>query len=132
MTALKPILAVTMGDPTGTGPELITQAFPLSEVREVCRPIVVGSPSILRAAATVTSCAAEIREIGRAADATDDPSVIQVITASNLDASNLVRAKISSAGGQAAYESISRAVDLTLAGESHAVVTSAINNAALH
>src|SRR5690606_35192745 len=38
----KPILAVTLGDASGTGPELITKAFRDPEVREVSRPIVIG------------------------------------------------------------------------------------------
>ena len=62
----------------------------------------------------------------------DDASIIDVIDLANLDATALVRGQISATTGRAAYESIKRAVELTLAGETQAVVTSAINKAALH
>lgn len=58
--------------------------------------------------------------------------MIQVVDLANVDLARLTRGKISPICGQAAYEYIKRAVELTLAGESHAVVTSAINKAAPH
>ena len=128
----KPILAVTLGDAAGSGPELITKAFADPQVRAVCRPLVVGDAATLRAALSITRVAATVRPIARAAEVADDPSIIDVIDLANLDATALVRGQISATTGRAAYESIKRAVELTLAGETQAVVTSAINKAALH
>ncbi|MSU52559.1 MAG: 4-hydroxythreonine-4-phosphate dehydrogenase PdxA [Opitutaceae bacterium] len=128
----KPILAVTLGDAAGSGPELITKAFVDPEVRAVCRPLVVGDAATLRTALSITGVAATVRPIARAAEVADDASIIDVIDLANLDATQLVRGQISATTGRAAYESIKRAVELTLAGETQAVVTSAINKAALH
>ncbi len=128
----KPILAVTLGDAAGSGPELITKALLDPEVRAVCRPLVVGDAATLRAARAITGVAATLRVIARPADVSDDAATIDVIDLANLDAAQLVRGQISATTGRAAYESIKRAVELTLAGEAHAVVTSAINKAALH
>jgi len=128
----KPVLAVTMGDASGTGPELLTKALPMPEVRAVCRPVVIGDAVTLRAAAAITGSSASIRIIKTPADAGDDPSVIEVVDLANIDAKNFERGKISPMTGQSAYEYIKRSVDFTLAGESHAIVTSAINKAALH
>jgi 4-phospho-D-threonate 3-dehydrogenase / 4-phospho-D-erythronate 3-dehydrogenase len=50
----------------------------------------------------------------------------------HVDVPRLERGKISADTGRAAYESIKRAVELTLGGGAHAIVTSAINKAALH
>jgi len=129
---IKPILAVTLGDAAGSGPELITKAFVDPEVRAVCRPLVVGDAATLRTALSITGVAATVRPIARAAEVADDASIIDVIDLANLDATALVRGQISATTGRAAYESIKRAVELTLAGETQAVVTSAINKAALH
>lgn len=128
----KPILAVTLGDAAGTGPELITKAFLEPEVRAVCRPVVIGAASILRAALEITRVPATVRVIARAADAADDVATIDVIDLANLEAKTLERRKVSAVTGRAAYDAIKRAVELTLGGETHAVVTSAINKAALH
>lgn len=128
----KPILAVTMGDAAGTGPELLTKALVMPEVRAVCRPVVIGDAATLRAAAVITGSPARVRTIGNPSRAGDDPSTIDIVDLANINAASFVRARISPMTGQAAYECIKRAVEFTLAGESHAIVTSAINKAALH
>jgi 4-phospho-D-threonate 3-dehydrogenase / 4-phospho-D-erythronate 3-dehydrogenase len=133
MTAVpKPILAVTLGDAAGTGPELITKAFAQAEVRAACRPVVIGDASVVRAALAITQVGAVVRIIERAADAADDAGIIDVIDLANLNADLVVRGEVSATAGRAAYESIKHAVELTLGGGTHAVVTSAINKAALH
>jgi 4-hydroxythreonine-4-phosphate dehydrogenase len=129
---LKPILAVTLGDPAGTGPELITKAFAEAEVRATCRPVVVGDASALRAALEITRQPANVRVITDAEEAAGEPAVIDVIDLKNVDVAGLERGQVSAAAGRAAYESIRRAVELALAGRVGAVVTSAINKAALH
>ncbi|MSU72664.1 MAG: 4-hydroxythreonine-4-phosphate dehydrogenase PdxA [Opitutus sp.] len=131
-SAPKPILAVTLGDAAGSGPELITKAFADPEVRSVCRPIVIGDAGVVRAALAITRVPSTVRIITRAAEAGDAPAVIDVIDLANLQVSELVRGQVSAVTGRAAYEAIKRAVELTLAGETQAVVTSAINKAALH
>jgi 4-phospho-D-threonate 3-dehydrogenase / 4-phospho-D-erythronate 3-dehydrogenase len=128
----KPILAVTLGDPTGTGPELITKAFLEPEVRAVCRPMVVGDAAVLAAAIGITGAAASVRRIVSPVDFNDDPAAINVVDLGNVTVGQLQRGKIDPAAGRAAYESIKRAVELTQRAETDAVVTSAINKAALH
>ena len=128
----KPILAVTLGDPAGSGPELITKAFAEPDVRGVCRPVVVGDAATVRAALEITRVPSRVRPIPRLDAAADDAAVIDVIDLANVDVAQLERGKMSPAAGRAAYQSIKHAVDLTLAGEADAVVTSAINKAALH
>lgn len=130
--AAKPILAVTLGDAAGSGPELITKAFADPAVRSVCRPVVVGDAATLRAALQLTGVGSTVRVIERPRDSRDDARTIDVIDLANIDAARLERGKVSAHTGRAAYESIKRAVDFTLAGDADAVVTSAINKAALH
>lgn len=127
----KPILAVTLGDPAGTGPELITMALTQPDVLAVCRPVVVGDAAIVRAAATFTGATAPVRVIASPAEAGEGGS-IDVIDLANVDPAKFTRGQVSAHAGQAAYDAIKRAVELTLAGEAHAVVTSALNKAALH
>lgn len=50
--AQKPYLAITMGDPAGIGPEIIVKALASPAVWRICRPIVVGSVSVLNAEMT--------------------------------------------------------------------------------
>ena len=47
MNGVKPLLAITMGDPAGVGPEICLQALHSKTVNETCRPIIFGDAGIL-------------------------------------------------------------------------------------
>jgi 4-hydroxythreonine-4-phosphate dehydrogenase len=128
----KPILAVTMGDPAGTGPELITKAFLLPEVRAVCRPVVIGDAAVMRLAVGFTKTGAIIRSVRGPDEAGDAPATINVVDLGNADPAKFARGQVSPFAGQAAFEYVRRAVESTQARAAHGVVTSAINKAAWH
>ena len=48
MEAIKPILAITMGDPAGIGPEIIIKSLSQEDTYAKCRPIVCGDASVMR------------------------------------------------------------------------------------
>ena len=128
--AAKPILAVTLGDPAGTGPELITKAFAQPEVLAVCRPVVIGDAAVVRGAAALTG--ATLPSHHRLARRSRGRHDARRGRSAQRRPGGFMRGKVSAHAGQAAYEAIERAVGFTLAGEAHAVVTSALNKAALH
>lgn len=47
---MKPIIAITAGDPAGIGPEIVVKALRSPEVLSRCRPLVIGELGALRAA----------------------------------------------------------------------------------
>jgi 4-hydroxythreonine-4-phosphate dehydrogenase len=128
----KPILAVTLGDAAGSGPELIAKALGEADVQAVCRPVVIGDAAVMRAACAIVKAKAEVRAIRNPAEVSHQLGTIDVVDLNNVDVARLTRGRVSPETGRAAYEAIKRAVELTQAGETHAVVTSAINKAALH
>ena len=50
-----PLLAITMGDPAGIGPEVVLKALRHAEVFDRCRPLVLGDRRILERAASPNS-----------------------------------------------------------------------------
>ncbi len=46
----RPIVAVTMGDPAGVGPEIIVKACAEEAVARISRPVVIGAASVMREA----------------------------------------------------------------------------------
>ena len=46
----RPILGITMGDPTGIGPEIAVYAMSDPEVHKICRPLVVGVSYMMKGA----------------------------------------------------------------------------------
>ena len=39
----KPIIAITLGDPSGIGPEIVCKALMKEEIYKISRPVVIGS-----------------------------------------------------------------------------------------
>jgi 4-hydroxythreonine-4-phosphate dehydrogenase len=59
----KPLIAITIGDPCGVGPEIIVKAFCSPEIGSICVPIVIGDRPALERALTVCGSTLKIHEI---------------------------------------------------------------------
>lgn len=127
-----PILAITLGDPAGTGPEIIAKALALPEVRSLCRPLVVGDAAVLNQAIRYTGVTLKVRSCAQIGDATFTADGIDVLDLHNVELAKLELGKVSSMAGKAAYEAVKFAAELALAGKVGAIVTSALNKAALN
>src|SRR5688500_18234067 len=103
-TKARPILAVTMGDPAGTGPELIAKAFAGSEVQAVCRPVVIGYANVLHAAAEITG-GRPVRVVATPEEA-DGGETLDVIDLANVQPGSFTRGEVSAHAGSAAYDYI--------------------------
>jgi 4-hydroxythreonine-4-phosphate dehydrogenase len=128
----KPLLAVTMGDASGSGPEIIAKALTDPGIRAESRIVVIGDASTMREAMAITGAPGEIRGIKEISAATFQPGVIEVLDLHNVDAGRLVRGRVDPMAGKAAYEYIKMATEMALNGRCDAIVTSAINKEALN
>jgi 4-hydroxythreonine-4-phosphate dehydrogenase len=59
----KPIIAITMGDVNGVGPEIIAKLFAERNVYKLCRPIVIGDKLPLLRSIKITDRKLKIKEI---------------------------------------------------------------------
>ncbi len=128
----KPLLAVTMGDPSGSGPEIVAKALADAEIRAGSRIVVIGDAATMREAVAITKAAGEIRGIKEICAAAFQPGVIEVLDLHNIDLAHLVRGRVDPRAGRAAYEYIKLATEMALDGRCDAIVTSAINKEALN
>jgi len=127
-----PLVAITMGDAAGTGPEIITKSLALPELRAVCRPVVIGDAAAMTRALRFTGVSLKIRALKDVAEATSAPGEIDVLDLSNLDLATLKLGHVDPQAGHAAYEYIKLATELALAGRVSAIVTSSINKESLN
>ena len=72
----KPVVAVTMGDPSGIGPEVVVKAARDAAVRRACRVVIVGDAALLQHAHAPRW---PNRESGSAAP-TDAPVLVESVT----------------------------------------------------
>ncbi|MDR2723205.1 MAG: 4-hydroxythreonine-4-phosphate dehydrogenase PdxA [Cellulomonadaceae bacterium] len=129
--AALPVIAVTMGDGAGVGPECCVAACLDPSVLAVSRPIVIGDLTRLEQAASILGLTPRFHVIDDAADAVDAANTINVIDL-NLLPADLPWGQLSAVAGDAAYQYIARAAALVQAGQAQAICTAPLNKAALH
>jgi 4-hydroxythreonine-4-phosphate dehydrogenase len=122
------IVAVTMGDPAGVGPEIVAKV--LAEPPAV-RAVVIGDAGILRRAVRLLDLPLRVNVVERPADAAFAAGAIDVIPASELPG-DLPFGELDPRAGDAAYRYVRRAVELALADEVHAIATAPLNKEAMH
>lgn len=129
-TDFKPLppMAVTMGDPSGIGPEIIAGMFRRRPERRDW--IVVGDVAVMRRAMDQVGAAGEVRAIGRVDDADFAGEVLHVLESSRFPALPPI-GKVTRFSGLAAYDAIIAAIGLAKAGQVRGIVTAPINKEAL-
>ncbi len=129
-----PLLAVSMGDPAGIGPEILIKAFRDERVRNQCGLLAVGDLTVLESAKEVLGSDLELRSVSdnrQEAEAAADQGMLPVLDLGLLEGSSLTRGEVRAEYGKAAYEYIRRSVQLALADVVDGVVTNPINKASL-
>jgi 4-hydroxythreonine-4-phosphate dehydrogenase len=129
--AATPLLAFTMGDPAGVGPETIVGAWSDPGWQAACRAVVLGRPEILRRAARVLGKLVEIVEVASPEEARSDSPALPCLPCGSAEADATPPAVVDARGGQAAYDALVQAADLALAGRVDGIVTAPLNKAAL-
>ena len=127
----KPIIAITMGDPAGVGPEVCLHALNHPEITKECTPIVFGDAAILARVAAATGQFMTVPTVRNVADLADydHPAVVDL---GNGSGASVVPGTISDLTGRASFLYINAAIDAALAGQVAAVTTAPINKEALH
>lgn len=126
-----PIVLITMGDPTGVGPEVIVKSVDQPAVRSRLRPIVVGDTRRLQEAVAIAGVRLAVRTIAEPEDARFEPGTIDCLDLGVVPA-GLPFGQLSPAGGEAAYRCIERAVRIAQSGFAGAICTAPLNKEALH
>jgi 4-hydroxythreonine-4-phosphate dehydrogenase len=126
-----PIIALTMGDPAGIGPEVIIKAFQDDTLHLQSRAVVVGDARLLQETAKKYAPEILVHTVNRPEQGWYQTCTIDVIDLNNVP-ENIPIGKPSSQAGQASYEAIKTAVDLALKDEVSAITTAPINKKSLH
>ncbi len=127
----RPIIAITMGDAAGIGPEIIMKALGHAALFEDCRPFVIGDASRLRQVAPLVGSTLDVHRIDGPAKARFRAGSVDCIDL-DLVPAGLPFGEISAICGHAAYCFIARAVELAKAGAIDAICTAPLNKEALH
>jgi len=128
---MKPIIAISMGDPAGIGPEIIAAALNRDQVHKLCRPLVIGDASVMHKAVRYAGTSSRVRGVTDVAQARFDRDTIDVYDLKNVDIEKLELGKVSAMAGHAAFEAVRVMIELANARKIDATVTAPIHKEAL-
>ena len=128
----KPIVALTMGDAAGIGPELVVKVLSDPSIREICRAFVIGDHNVIRQACQLVGTTLELKVITHLAEVQFTGPFIEVLCPADLSLKQVTAGALDPQLGRAAAMCLAKAFDLALAGEVHGVVSAPINKQALH
>lgn len=128
----RPIIGISMGDPSGIGPEIAVKALARSETYEICRPLIVGDANALKDALRITGLDLAINPIAAVKDALFRFGTLDVYDLNNVDMAKLQYGKVSAMSGHAAFEAVRKVIELALAREIDATVTGPINKESIN
>ena len=130
-SATLPVIAITMGDGAGIGPEVIVPALLDAATLSWCNPVVIGDAKRLAQAAAILGITCDIVTVESVQDAHPAPGRVNVIDLDLLPP-DLPWGELSAIAGNAAYEYIRVASELAVRGEVQAICTAPLNKEALH
>lgn len=145
----KPILGITMGDPSGNGPEISVKALMDPATYERCRPVIIGDAKCMEAAILTVAGAENLKvnAIAEVKGAKYEYGTIDVLDMNIVDLEKRLykkdRKALSEAMseealaeayresqtmcGEAAFQYVKKVIELAMAGEVDATVTNALN-----
>ena len=128
----KPLLALTLGDPAGIGPEIVAAACASSEVHGWCRPVVLGHPEMVRRAIALRQTGAEVQVVEDVEQAEPSAKQVACLATGSDDVLDAPACAIDARSGQAAYDAIVCATQLAREGRVDGIVTAPLHKQALH
>ena len=126
-----PLIGITMGDPTGIGPEIAAKALSNSVIYRICRPIVVGDAKVMHQASKIARAGLKINSIKEVEQGKYEYGTLDVYDLENVDIERLAYGKVTRMAGKSSLDYIYAAIDLAIAKKIDATVTGPIHKEAI-
>lgn len=106
-----PVVAVTIGEASGIGPEILVKTFSDGDIFEVCRPIAIGDKKILDRACKEFNIDIEFNTISHPKNAVWDDKKPNLIDLDNIPLSKLTPGKHNAVTGRAMLDYTDRLIE---------------------
>jgi 4-phospho-D-threonate 3-dehydrogenase / 4-phospho-D-erythronate 3-dehydrogenase len=128
LSRTRPLIAVSMGDPAGIGPEVVLKAISVMAQRPNSPSIVVlGDFEVMRATATTLNIDAPMQEWHRERLATRSDRALLVLSIGRLSPRAMIPGTPTVEGADAAFRYVVEGARMTMRCEASALVTAPIN-----
>ena len=127
-----PKIGITMGDPTGIGPEIIVKSLSMREPFQVCRPVVFGDRDVLLRAIRIQNLSASLELIDEIPEDGYQPGKIFLLSLSQLRIDSLRFGQPDRACGEAMAKYVEEGFRSVASGKVNAITTCPINKQAMN
>jgi 4-hydroxythreonine-4-phosphate dehydrogenase len=129
----RPVVALTLGDPAGIGPELIAKLLTKADVCNQANIVLVGDPWLWNQGQEVAGQTVAVQTVSQLSEVRhrsqqDQPAFLAVNTVRSQDVQRGVAA---AAGGQSVLQVLDLCMDATLAGDIDAICFAPLNKQAM-
>ena len=125
-------IGITMGDPSGIGPEIILKSFENAEIRNL-RLIVIGDYSVMLAAHNMLKIKSfKLNIVNGISECLFRNEILNVLDLHLIKMNDLHPGSVQAISGNAAFECIRKAVEMAKNKEIDAIATAPLNKEALH
>jgi len=128
----KPVIAITMGDAAGIGPELIVKVLSKGTAHESCYPFVVGDAKVMTDICQVVGADLCFRAIERLSEARYSLPKVDVLRPEGLRIDRVIWGKLDPTMGEAAALCLRKAFEMALESKVQGVVSAPLNKEAFH
>lgn len=128
----KPVLAITMGDPAGIGPEIAVKTFSNKSIYETCNPVLVGHIPTMEKAIKLLNTKISLHPIQDISDVDFNPERINIIPVGEKYKNTITIGKTSADAGDIAFEAVVTAIELAKAGKVDGTVTGPIHKESIN
>jgi 4-hydroxythreonine-4-phosphate dehydrogenase len=128
---VKPVIAITMGDPRGVGPEVIAKALASESLHPICSPLVLGDPNILEQTVRSLDLALKVAEVQKGFPFDLPPGALAVLPLSWLSPGPSPVDIPVEDSSRASFAYVEKAGRMVLAGQVEAIVTAPVSKEAI-
>jgi 4-hydroxythreonine-4-phosphate dehydrogenase len=127
-----PVIGITMGDPSGIGPEIILKSFE-NEAISNTRIVVTGDYQVMQAAHDMLNIQSfRLNPVTRISECLYRKDILNILSLDLIGKDQLQKGKVNAISGAAAFECLRIAIDLAKSNEINTIATAPLNKEALH
>jgi len=124
------VIGVTLGDPSGVGPEVIVKAFADPALHQESKLFVIGAIEPIQRAIEQVGLSQSVRSIKIPSDANSSSDFIDVVELDEIQDTDFPMGVLSEKSARASHAWVEAAIQLALAGSLDAITTAPVNKEA--
>lgn len=128
----KPIIGITMGDPSSIGPEITVKTLNHKKVHEICCPVIVGDAKVIEKAVSDLKLNKKVKRIKDINETEYFFDTINVFDLDLVDVDKLKIGQVSKESGEAAFQSVKKVIELALNKDVDATVTGPLHKESIN